>query len=281
MLGCICYLDLLGMSYFTKVEEDSFTMDYIEKLIVDYHVVIENNINENIDIKYTVISDSVFLYLECKESEYEKILLFLITISSIFRDLIKKEILIRAGISFGNFYMKNTKLNDKNIYGEAVTKAVNLESTGKGARIFANSKLIDIFNSPTNNLFYLKNLFEEYNSINYENTFAFNWSLIFNKKIIFLNNNEVLFYNNNGIEKLILDVELKRELIKNNSAIIENFDKEDSFKMNKSNREGELHLIISKKYLEIINSKIEDIDIIRNKEPDNESDFNINNPSIN
>lgn len=90
MLGCVCYLDLLGMSYFTKVEEDSITMDYIEKLIVDYHVVIENNINENIDIKYTVISDSVFLYLECKESEYEKILLFLITISSIFRDLIKK-----------------------------------------------------------------------------------------------------------------------------------------------------------------------------------------------
>ena len=186
MLGCVCYLDLLGMSYFTKVEEDSITMDYIEKLIVDYHVVIEDNIKDNIDIKYTVISDSVFIYLECEKSEYEKILLFLITISSIFRDLIKKEILIRAGISFGNFYIKNTKLNEKNIYGEAVTESVNLESIGKGIRIFANNKLIDIFNSPTNNLFYLKNLFEEYNSINYENTFAFNWSLILNKKIISL-----------------------------------------------------------------------------------------------
>lgn len=280
MLGCICYLDLLGMSYFTKVEEDSITMDYIEKLIENYHMVIEDNIKDNSYIKYTVISDSVFLYLECEESEYEKILLFLITISSIFRNLINNEILIRAGISFGNFYIKETELNEKNIYGEAVTEAVNLESIGKGVRVFANSKLIDIFNSPTNNLFYLKNLFEEYNSINYKNTFAFNWSLILNKKIISINNNEVLFYNN-GIEKLILDIELKIELIKNNSTIIENFDKEDLFKMNKSNREGELHLQISKKYLEIINSKIKDIKIISNEEPDNESGFNINNPSIN
>lgn len=280
MLGCICYLDLLGMSYFTKVEEDSITMYYIEKLIENYHMVIEDNIKDNSYIKYTVISDSVFLYLECEESEYEKILLFLITISSIFRNLINNEILIRVGISFGNFYIKETELNEKNIYGEAVTEVVNLESIGKGVRVFANSKLIDIFNSLTNNLFYLKNLFEEYNSINYENTFAFNWSLILNKKIISINNNEVLFYNN-GIEKLILDIELKIELIKNNSTIIENFDKEDLFKMNKSNREGELHLQISKKYLEIINSKIKDIKIISNEEPDNESGFNINNPSIN
>lgn len=47
--------------------------------------------------------------------------------------------------------------------------------------------------------------------------------------------------------------------------------------MNKSNEDGKLHLQISKKYLEIINSKIKNINIISNEEPDNESDFNINN----
>lgn len=274
MCGCICYLDLLGMSYFTKIEEDSIN---IEKLIEVYHRVIQDNIKDISDIKYTVISDSVFLYLECKKLEYKKILLFLITISSIYRDLIKNEILVRAGISFGNFSIKDTKLNEKNIYGEAVTEAVNLESIGKGVRIFANNSLIDIFNSPTINLSYLKNIFEEYDSINYEKTFAFNWSLIFDKKIITLNNKEVLFYNNDGIEELILDKKLKIKFIENNLSIIENFDKEDLFKMNKSNKDGKLHLQISKKYLEIINSKIEDINIISNEEPDNESDFNINN----
>lgn len=166
MLGCICYLDLLGMSYFAK-NKNIYIISDIGNLVKTYHRVIYDNIKNSEAIKYTIISDSVFLYLECKELEYKKILLFLITISSIFRDLIKKEILIKAGISFGNFYTKKTKLNEKNIYGEAVTEAVNLESMGKGVRIFANNKLIDIFNSPTNNLFYLKNLFEEYNSIDY------------------------------------------------------------------------------------------------------------------
>jgi hypothetical protein len=169
MTGSVCYIDLLGFSYLTKNSKNKYIQKIIDKYISNLHTNIYNAILKT-NIKFSVISDSVFLFTEngCDE--------LIIALPEIFRSCTNSGILLRGGLSYGEYKIIKTKLTEINIYGEAVTRAVKLESSGKGCRIFIDQNIP----AECTVLEYNPDIFKPYrNYANYSYIDIFEWPLIF------------------------------------------------------------------------------------------------------
>ncbi len=164
MKGCVCYIDILGIAYLST----TIKQQHIEELVKKLHNSIFLSIKSK-DIDFSLLSDSVFLYSQNTDS-------LLIAISNIFRKCICAGVLIRAGLTYGEYSLIKSKLSHKQIYGEAVSKAVQLESNGKGCRIFINSN----FPHDSENSLWNHNpiIFKPYKSyIDYSIIDVFEWPL--------------------------------------------------------------------------------------------------------
>lgn len=176
--GAVCYIDLLGFSYLSRLlkiqkkipnkqeknifskKVDELTLEELRDLpglillkdeisnesedylvsewsytIIDgnlkkFQKIIANAISKKQQVKTSFLSDSVFLFSENVDN-------LILCVADIFRNSVKEGILLRAGLSFDLYY--GVQINDKyNIYGPAVTNAVNYESMGKGCRVFTD-----------------------------------------------------------------------------------------------------------------------------------------------
>ncbi|MEI0700181.1 hypothetical protein R4K92_14795 [Brachyspira intermedia] len=185
--GYVFYIDLLGTSYLSsQIDGNKIISEKIRK----FHNII-NSINSKSLLQHS-LSDSVFLY-----SKSDSIDCFFI-VSNIFRKLIENGILCRAGCSYGKYSILRTEINENNLIGDTVSKAVGLEKVGKGHRIFID-KIVsaNIKNKLSNNISMLKgcNLVTEYTNINYETFYTFNWVFICDKYCL-LEKNVYIFENN-------------------------------------------------------------------------------------
>jgi len=172
MIGSVCYIDLLGFSYLTDHSDDVKIKTIINRYITNLHNIIYKAICRT-NISYSIISDAVFLY---SENECNQLIFAL---PKIFRQCITNGILLRAGLSYGEYIVTTTKLSKKNIYGEAVTRAVKLEKNGKGCRIFIDQEIP----SQCSNIFPNNaDIFKPYrNYVNYSYIDVFEWPLIYEK----------------------------------------------------------------------------------------------------
>ena len=249
MKGYLFYLYLLGVSYLSGIKEYS---DILKNNISEFHSVIDNNITK--EFEYNLISDSIFLYAKnCNDS----INSFFI-VANIFRELIKKGILCRAGCDYGEFDILPTGLSGKNIYGEAATKCVKLEKLGKGHRIFVGKEAYVRFNSKFKKIFEsigksCENslITKHINHVDYSELYIFNWAYINNN--VFMNNKS--FYKfNNCITKLDTD----NTIINDNYNILKFIENENnishyiytSVDKNEESKDGKNIINITKKYIE-------------------------------
>jgi len=170
MIGSVCYIDLLGFSYLTDRSYDDNNKIIINKYVSCLHNIIYKAISGT-KINFSVISDAVFLY---SENECDQLVLAL---PRIFRHCIAGGILLRAGLSYGEYSITGTELSENNIYGEAVTRAVKLEKNGKGCRIFIDQNIP----SRCSRVFpYNPEVFKPYrNYVDYSYIDVFEWPLIF------------------------------------------------------------------------------------------------------
>ena len=190
-LGAVCYIDLLGFSYLTELLEnkkenandsyETFDKDQEKTISTDqaYEIVNDNLRNFHNAIKdltrkysssnYSIISDSLFITSEsCDDILY--------LVANLFRECLKKGVLLRAGLAYGRYYTVETPIEELNFFGPAVTRAVHYEGKGKGCRIFTDSDF-----SNHCNLIVTKNLklfFSYKNLLDYSTIDCFEWPLI-------------------------------------------------------------------------------------------------------
>jgi hypothetical protein len=170
MVGPVCFIDLLGFSYLTDHSDDINIKDIIKRYISNFHNIIYKAIKGK-NINVSVISDAVFLYTENKSDQ------LIFSLPQIFRQCITSGILLRAGLSYGEFAITTTELSVNNIYGEAVTRAVKLEKNGKGCRIFMDQNIP----AQCSNIFsYNQEIFKQYrNYADYSYIDVFEWPLVY------------------------------------------------------------------------------------------------------
>jgi len=231
MIGSVCYIDLLGFSYLTDHSDDVKNKTIINRYISCLHDIICKAINGT-NISYSIISDAVFLY---SENECDQLIFAL---PKIFRQCITNGILLRAGLSYGEYTVTTTALSDNNIYGEAVTRAVKLEKNGKGCRIFIDQEIP----SQCSNIFpYNSDIFKPYrNYVNYSYIDVFEWPLIYEK------------YYYNPINSYNTDLEPNKELA---DLIFDNYKLSiylrfsPCFFWNTQTDEGLTHIAVSVEYI--------------------------------
>ncbi|MBD5435102.1 MAG: hypothetical protein HDR36_01065 [Treponema sp.] len=177
--GAVCYIDLLGFSYLTekldssvlyknpdeekpfgekkvkelrfcdlrnlkdyikngyiasenKIMESDWAYNIVDTNLKKFHEIVEKQCQPYQDAEYSVLSDSFFIIDESSDE-------ILFIVANIFRECIKSGILVRGGLAYGTFYIVRPHMEKFNIYGAAVTKAVNYEKLGKGCRVFTDS----------------------------------------------------------------------------------------------------------------------------------------------
>lgn len=322
--GAVCYIDLLGFSYLTKLLD---SLDFIEKTdstknnildkkvrdlsisdyrdlisfsnifdeseddedifekksdyafcIIDsrlkkFHEVIDEQCNKFV-VEWSVISDSVFLFCENTDN-------LLFATSNIFRESIKNGILLRAGLCSGLYYKVETSLGAKNVYGPAVTKAVENESKGKGCRIFTD----DITPSKTEKICrqnpYIFYPYSDYK--NFEKLDVFEWLLLKGDYVFSSYDFSCLkecvlkikdkLSQNSDVDSLLQitfkNYEEKRvwDLITDNILIYSILSYSDLFDWNKESNEGKKQLQASLLYIKEI---LENLNDLRNRECQND-----------
>lgn len=267
MKGYVCYIDILGMSYFTS-NKDKYGNPYdVADFIKKFHCIICDNINGS-NIKHVVLSDSVFLYIESLENKIlekdagKELLEYFCTIAKIFRGLIKNGILIRAGCSFGEYEITKTNLNEKNIHGEAVTSAVKLEETGKGSRIFIDKNIyekIELINE-------IPYLFKKCIDKNYEEIYWFQWLVILDD---YISLNSYDLNNKHNLESI-------KKVLEENTEI-SNLLNSLTYNHSKSTPEGKKHIEVFQKHIEEINNYlIEKIKNLKNIKYDSPTELSTN-----
>ncbi|MFP3041057.1 hypothetical protein LQZ19_04445 [Treponema primitia] len=229
MIGTVCYIDLLGFSFLTANPDKGKYQKIIYRYIKNLHKYISQAI-EKTNIRYCILSDSVFLYVE-KDVD---ILLYALT--RIFRNCISSGVLLRAGLAYGEYNFIETKIDSNNIFGVAVTKAVSLEKKGKGCRIFIDADLPS--KSALINLD--PKIFIPYiNHVDYSAIDIFEWPLFY-KDYCFRSNDIVSKHN---IRKEI------RELLYNNSRIIACLKYSPLFDWNAKSTDGKVQLKATIEYI--------------------------------
>jgi len=151
--GAVFFVDILGVGALTQGEinitkEDflshrfSFKENFSEhqfcaKLLVKFRRILTNATENVKKIKVAQLSDCAFIWSEDPD-----------LVVNVARDIMWKStlggILCRGGLAYGQI-VEPDKINTKLgmfICGGAVTDAVKLEETGKGARVFINTELV-------------------------------------------------------------------------------------------------------------------------------------------
>lgn len=229
MKGTVCFIDLLGFSQLTANPDIKNNQEIISRYIKNLHKYIYQAI-EQTNIKYCILSDSVFLYVE-KEID---VLLF--ALAKIFRNCINSGVLLRAGMSYGEYNFIKTDIETNNIYGIAVTKAVSLEKKGKGCRIFIDDNL-----PKESSLIQLNpNIFLPYkNHIDYSEIDIFEWPLFY--KDYYIKPFDIV-KNKKPIYEL-------RELLNNNCKILSYLKCSPLFTWNIKSDDGKTHISATIEYL--------------------------------
>jgi len=236
MEGTVCFIDLLGFSQLTANPDIINNQKIICRYIKNLHKYIYQAI-EKTNIKYCIISDSVFLYAE-KEID---VLLF--AMAKIFRNCLNSGVLLRAGMSYGEYNFIKSNIKTNNIYGIAVTKAVSLEKKGKGCRIFIDEDL-----PKESGLTHLNpDIFLPYkNHIDYSEIDIFEWPL-------FYKNYYVKPFDIVKNKKPIYEL---RELLNNNCRILSYLKHSPLFTWNIRSDEGKTHLSATIEYITNITNMI-------------------------
>jgi len=148
-LGLVGFFDILGYSNILEnnevIQSASIVLDILQKLpertfklqssLVDksaLHVL--NEVQDK--IKWLIFSDTILITLECPEKREDieealSWLLFSLTSIILYRDLFEKGLPVRGGISFGNFYIKDTCfVGDSIINAYKTEKNLNLAAIG-------------------------------------------------------------------------------------------------------------------------------------------------------
>ena len=231
-------------------------------------------LKKNKILKYIVISDSVFLYIESKSKT--NIVNSFITVSNIFRALLKKHILCRAGCSYGKFIILKSKLTKYDIFGLPVSEAVKLEGTGKGHRIFISetvyNNILNVLDNININIdidigINIKQFVEKYNSINivskytsyinYTNIYILDWMYTY-KMLFYRNGNIVIIKNNNNI------LSMKKILNEDNIKIKSIIDNENNFKLyNIENNNFKEHIKATSSYVDEYFNRIKELSEIK------------------
>ena len=234
MVGTVCYIDLLGFSYLTANPEIKKRQGIASRYVKNLHKYIKQS-TENTNIKYCILSDSVFLFVE---NELD-IMLFALT--RIFRNCICAGVLLRAGIAFGEYNFIKTDIETKNIFGAAVTKAVSMEKLGKGCRIFVHDELPN----KSTLLSFNPNIFVPYkNYYDYSELDVFEWPFFYQDFYINIKDN-------NDKEKIGL-----RSLLFNNCKILAYLKHSPLFNWNIMTDEGKIHIKSTIEYITNITNNI-------------------------
>ena len=151
--GAVFFVDILGVGALTQgkikiAQEDflahrfSFESKFSEhqfcaKLLVKFRRILTSSTENNKKIKVAQLSDCAFIWSEDPN-----------LVVNVAREIMWKSvlggILCRGGLAYGQI-VEPDKINTKLgmfICGGAVTDAVKLEETGKGARVFINTELV-------------------------------------------------------------------------------------------------------------------------------------------
>jgi len=236
MEGTVCFIDLLGFSQLTANPDIKNNQEIICRYIKNLHKYIyQATVQTN--IKYCILSDSVFLYVE------KEIAVLLFALAKIFRNCINSGVLLRAGMSYGEYNFIKTNIETNNIYGIAVTKAVSLEKKGKGCRIFIDEDL------PKESALMQLNpdIFLPYkNHMDYSEIDIFEWPL---------------FYKNYYIKPFDIVKNKKpiyelRELLNNNCKILSYLEHSPLFTWNIKSNDGKTHLSATIEYITNITNMI-------------------------
>lgn len=266
--GAVCYIDLLGFSYLTRNVNNKKNEPIIRRYIKTFHNAVYESLRKT-KIHHVILSDAIFLYTD---TEIDNLLF---SLSQIFRTCIMKGVLLRGGMTYGEYDVLSTKLLGNNIFGSAVTKAVEYEKSGKGCRIFIDSDFpthCELFNESSVLFTPYKN-FSDYSVLD-----IFEWPLI-NKKYVFrLSDSDYKNLPNNNI----------RELLLANHKISDFLGWSPLFKWNDSCIEGTRQVnstieyittLIDKilEYTDIIDREILEVDsIVKIKKRNNETVSNLN-----
>jgi hypothetical protein len=237
MKGYVCYIDLLGFSFLTTSPEIKNNQKIIHRYIKNLHKYCSQAI-ENTVINHCILSDSVFLFIE------NGLYILLLALARIFRNCISSGVLLRAGLTYGEYNYIKTEMDSKNIFGEAVTRAVSLEKIGKGCRIFIDDDLLkndDLMNYNHNIIFREYKNYIDYSTIN-----VFEWPVCY-KDYCFKD-----IDSNSNIEP---ETELK-ELLYNNSKIISYLKYSPLFEWNAKNTKGKPQLMATIEYITAITNTL-------------------------
>lgn len=236
MEGTVCYIDLLGFSQLTANPEIKNHKEIISRYIKSLHKYIFQAI-EKTNIKYCILSDSVFLYVE------NDLDIFLFAMASIFRNCINSGVLLRAGMAYGEYNFIKTNIETNNIYGIAVTKSVCLEKKGKGCRIFIDEDLPKESKLMRNNV----KIFLPYkNHIDYSEIDIFEWPLFYKD----------YYVKQFDIVKNMKPVAELRELLNNNCRLLSYLKYSPLFEWNSRSDNGRVHLSATIEYITNITNKL-------------------------
>jgi hypothetical protein len=149
--GAVFFVDLLGIGALTQKKIKLTEIDYVAfglkidqqseqffcaQLLIKFRSVLAKIKKENTKVNIAQLSDCAFVWSEDVASVVD-------AARKIMYLAIRSGILLRGGLAYGDIVEPN-KINHRIghfILGEASTKAVKLESAGKGCRIFSDSEL--------------------------------------------------------------------------------------------------------------------------------------------
>jgi len=246
MIGSVCYIDLLGFSDLTKNPEMKNRQKIILRYIKNLHKYIKQA-TENTRIRYCILSDSAFLYVENDVNS------LLFAVARIFRNCICAGVLLRAGLAYGEYNFIETAIETNNIFGVAVTKAVAFEKKGKGCRVFTDNDLP----AESNLMDFNPNVFKAYkNHSDYSEIDVFEWPLFYQDYYTNIKDD------NNDRTKRGL-----KNLLFSNCKILSYLEHSPLFLWNSKSEAGRVHLLATIEYItNITNELIEVSGLFKNKE---------------
>lgn len=163
--GAVFFVDILGIGALTRnkielteLDYDAFklvgnnrsTQVFCATLLISFRNILMNTKKGVSGIKVAQLSDCAFIWSEDLKSVLNaaRIIMF---------ESIRRGILCRGGLAFGEIIEPNKANHSLGhfILGEAATKAVEMESSGKGCRIFSDRELPSELSGPNRSLQYL------------------------------------------------------------------------------------------------------------------------------
>lgn len=199
-----------------------------------FHDIVKSSCASYPSIICSTISDSLFLVSESSDD-------ILFAVANIFRKCIKSGILLRAGLSHGEYYIIQTDLAKINFYGKSVTEAVRYEKTGKGCRVFTNSDF------PITCKIFEENpvLFSAYkNYKDYETFDCFEWLMLLDDYVVTASDVMDLysFHNREDLQKTV-------DLFYDNEKILSYLKHSPMFNWNLENNNGTIQMGASIEYV--------------------------------